>query len=164
MAKVLELNFRDFLFFNRIETNLQCSKYKLRKGENMEKSSIQVLVVDDDEINILISRKVLSKYFSHVEFETDSTLALEKILAKRFDIVLLDVNMPVMNGFDVVSHIRSQEDTYFKQLPIIANTASILPEDIEEILNSGFTSYQSKPLRIDVLLREIDKLMVNVHT
>ena len=130
----------------------------------MEKSSVQVLVVDDDEINILISRKVLSKYFDNVEFETDSTVALEKILTKKFDIVLLDVNMPVMNGFDVVNHVRSQGDIYFKQLPIIANTASILPEDIEEILSSGFTSYQSKPLRVDVLLREIDKLMANVDT
>lgn len=130
----------------------------------MEKSSIHVLVVDDDEINILISRKVLSKYFSNVEFEIDSTIALEKILTKRFDLVLLDVNMPVMDGFDVVNKVRSQEDIYFKQLPIIANTASILPEDIDEILNSGFTSYQSKPLRVDVLLREIDKLMANAHT
>lgn len=129
----------------------------------MEKNSIRLFVVDDDEINILISRKVLSRYFDNLEFETDSYEALKKILTKKYDIILLDVNMPGMNGFDIVKKIREQPDAYFKQLPIIANTASILPDDIHDILNGGFTTYQSKPLRVDVLLREIEKLTLGVH-
>ncbi|ADY53795.1 response regulator receiver protein [Pseudopedobacter saltans DSM 12145] len=130
----------------------------------MEKSSIHLFVVDDDEINILISRKVLSKYFSNIEFEMDGNNALEKILSKKFDLVLLDVNMPDISGFDIVRTVRAQPEEYFKQLPIIANTASILPDDIQNILKVGFTTYQSKPLRVDVLLREIDKLTLGVHS
>jgi CheY-like chemotaxis protein len=118
----------------------------------------KILIVDDNEINRFLLKKMLSKYPFLLDFCENGQEALDKLLAKEFDVVLMDIHMPVMSGLEATKNIREFQEPYFKELPIIALTASILPDDIEEIYKIGFNDYQSKPFKIEELIAKISKL------
>src|SRR5690606_38553974 len=111
------------------------------------------------EINRIIVEKILSKRFPNLEFATNGLEAYERVLSKDIDIVLMDVHMPVVDGVEAVRKIRSHQEAYFKELPIIAFTASILSDEIEAVLRSGFDDYLSKPLKIEALLDKLKKYL-----
>lgn len=117
-----------------------------------------ILVADDNEINRILIQKMLSKFDVLLKFAIDGEDAYEKLLTKEFDVVLMDINMPVLNGIEATKKIRNLNDPYFKEIPIIALTASIMDRDIKEIFESGFNDYQSKPFKIDDLMDKINKL------
>jgi CheY-like chemotaxis protein len=99
--------------------------------------NIHVLVVDDNQINRLLINKVLSKWGATSDFAENGLEAIEKIDANRdYDIVLMDIHMPEMGGIEAARILRSKNDPYFQQLPIIALTASMLTSErsvIEEV-------------------------------
>jgi CheY-like chemotaxis protein len=99
--------------------------------------NIHVLVVDDNQINRLLINKVLSKWGASSDFAENGLEAIEKIEANRdYDIVLMDIHMPEMGGIEAARILRSKNDPYFQQLPIIALTASMLTSErsvIEEV-------------------------------
>lgn len=108
--------------------------------------NINVLVVDDNNINRLLINKVLAKWGAQADFAENGRQAVEKVTSnKNYDVVLMDVYMPEMGGIEATKIIRSQEDSYFKQLPIIALTASMLSAEKEEISNAGMNDYILKP-------------------
>lgn len=123
----------------------------------MEKLPFNLLIADDDEINRLISNKILEGYFNLIDFAANGVEALDKIYTKAYDVILMDINMPLKDGFEVVSELRDSDDLYFKTLPVIAYTASIMFDEAENILESGFTSYLSKPVNVNILINEIKK-------
>lgn len=131
-------------------------------GSNQEviiEKQEKVLIVDDNEINRILLKKMLSKYPFQLDFCENGEEAYNKILAKEYDIVLMDIHMPIMGGLETTKKIRELEDSYFKELPIIALTASIISNDIEEMFEVGFNDYQSKPFRIEELIEKISKLV-----
>ena len=108
--------------------------------------NINVLVVDDNNINRLLINKVLGKWGAQADFAENGRQAVEKVTAnKNYDVVLMDVYMPEMGGIEATKIIRSQEDSYFQQLPIIALTASMLSAEREEINNAGMNDFILKP-------------------
>ncbi|MES2109976.1 MAG: response regulator [Bacteroidota bacterium] len=108
--------------------------------------NINVLVVDDNNINRLLINKVLGKWGAQADFAENGRQAVEKVTAnKNYDVVLMDVYMPEMGGIEATKIIRSQQDPYFQQLPIIALTASMLSTEKEEISNAGMNDYILKP-------------------
>jgi len=108
--------------------------------------NINVLVVDDNNINRLLINKVLGKWGAQADFAENGRQAVEKVTAnKNYDVVLMDVYMPEMGGIEATKIIRSQQEPYFQQLPIIALTASMLSTEKEEISNAGMNDYILKP-------------------
>jgi len=108
--------------------------------------NINVLVVDDNNINRLLINKVLAKWGAQADFAENGRQAVEKVTANQnYDVVLMDVYMPEMGGIEATKIIRSQQEPYFKQLPIIALTASMLSAEKEEISNAGMNDYILKP-------------------
>jgi len=108
--------------------------------------NINVLVVDDNNINRLLINKVLGKWGAHADFAENGRQAVEKVTTnKNYDVVLMDVYMPEMGGIEATKIIRSQEDAYFQQLPIIALTASMLSAEKEEISSAGMNDFILKP-------------------
>jgi CheY-like chemotaxis protein len=99
--------------------------------------NIHVLVVDDNQINRLLIDKVLSKWGARIDFAGNGLEAIEKIESSRdYDVVLMDIHMPEMGGIEATRILRSKDDPYFQQLPIIALTASMLTSErsvIEEV-------------------------------
>ena len=121
-----------------------------------------ILVVEDNEINRFVVNKLLSTWGIHVEFAENGQVAVEKVIAGSYDIILMDVHMPVMNGFEAARTIRGYNKGQFKSLPIIALTASVMQKDLDEIMLSGMNGYIIKPfvqaelrLKISDLLKYI---------
>lgn len=107
---------------------------------------INVLVVDDNNINRLLINKVLTKWGASADFAENGLQAIEKITNNHnYDVVLMDVYMPEMGGIEATQTIRANADPYFKQLPIIALTASMLNSEKAEIMESGMNDYILKP-------------------
>lgn len=127
--------------FNKIEHHTINDKNKVEKELN-----VNVLVVDDNQINRLLINKVLKKWGASVDFAENGIEAIEKLeLYKNFDVVLMDINMPLMGGLEATGIIRSKNDLYFKKLPIIALTASVLSNQMDQIESAGMNDYILKP-------------------
>ena len=134
-------------------------------SENQKDESLsegKILVVDDNEINRMLAKRVLNKYGFEVIEAEGGVDALELLKTRDVDLVLMDVHMPDMSGYEVTMKIREINDEYFKNLPVIALTASILKEDMSEIYKSGMTDYHVKPFKPEELLQKITKYL-NPH-
>lgn len=128
-----------------------CNAPEAQAEKEVERTtkSLNVLIVDDIEINRIIAREFLIK-LGHETFEADSASeAIEIIKEKPLDIVLMDCQMPVMDGFQATAYIRRLPIA--KDLKIIALTASAMEEDIKKCFNAGMDDFLSKPLRLDKL-------------
>lgn len=114
---------------------------------NLEASlNINVLVVDDNNINRLLINKVLTKWGVTADFAENGVQAVEKIETNHnYDVVLMDVYMPEMGGIEATQVIRAKQEPYFKQLPIIALTASMLSSERSQIDESGMNDFILKP-------------------
>ena len=118
------------------------------------KKILRVLIVDDIEINRIIAREFLIK-LGHETFEASSAMdAIEIIKAKPLDIVLMDCQMPVMDGFQATAYIRRLPSA--QDLRIIALTASAMEEDIKKCFNAGMDDFLSKPLKLDQLAKSLN--------
>jgi CheY-like chemotaxis protein len=107
---------------------------------------LNLLVVDDNQINRLLINKVLSKWGATVDFAENGLEAVAKIEGKAdYDVVLMDIHMPVMGGLEATEIIRAKSESYFQQLPIIALTASMLNSEVNEIVRAGMNDYILKP-------------------
>jgi CheY-like chemotaxis protein len=118
-----------------------------RNRKNVETGlKINVLVVDDNQINRLLINKVLTRWGATADFAENGLQAVEKIESNRnYDVVLMDIYMPEMGGLEATKVIRSKPDLYFRELPIIALTASMLNSEVNEIENAGMNDYILKP-------------------
>ncbi|RFZ95693.1 PAS domain S-box protein [Mucilaginibacter conchicola] len=115
---------------NKVDTNL----------------NINVLVVDDNQINRLLINKVLKKWGASADFAENGQEAIDKLEQhKNFDVVLMDIHMPIMGGLEATGVIRSKADDYFQNLPIIALTASMLSNQMGQIESAGMNDYILKP-------------------
>ncbi len=120
-------------------TDANKSDKNLASGEG-----IKVLVVEDNEINQLLVLKLLEKKGYEATVASNGKIAIDKLLAEDFDIVLMDLQMPEMDGYQATKVIRSMESDK-KDIPIIAMTAHTIIGDREECLAMGMTEYIAKP-------------------
>ncbi len=136
------------------------------KGENSNLISskvnstlnLNVLVVDDNQINRLLINKVLTKWGADVDFAEDGQEAVDRIEQNpSYDVVLMDIHMPVMGGLEATQLLRSKNDTYSKQVPVIALTASMLHNQMAEINDAGMDDYILKPFDPKVLFDKLSR-------
>jgi signal transduction histidine kinase len=115
----------------------------------------RVLLVEDNETNQLIARAVLHKVGLHVDVAENGEIALQRLASHSYDAVLMDAQMPVLDGVETTRRIRLQPQ--LAQLPVIAMTASVLPGDRRRCLEAGMDAFLAKPLEVaaiwDVLLQ-----------
>ncbi len=127
---------------------------------NEEAGPIRILIVDDDrDIRIFIST-----YLNSLNCEADQAengkKALEKLKTERYDLVIMDMNMPEMSGYDTVEKLREWEREHGRgPIPVIAFTGDASREAIDKCIDSGCTTYMSKPLRGDVLVKAIELII-----
>ncbi|WP_411275630.1 PAS domain S-box protein [Daejeonella sp.] len=119
-----------------------------------------ILVVDDNEINRLLASKVLTKWGIDVDFAENGKVALDKVMSSHFDLILMDLHMPVMDGMEAASEIRKLGGKYTK-LPIVALTASLFALKLESISESGMDGYVMKPFVPNELYSKIRSLLVD---
>lgn len=118
-----------------------------------------VLVAEDNAINQRIVSYHLQKMGFEVELAIDGQQALEKYHTRNFDLVVLDIQMPLMDGYQVAKAIRQEEQGSLRHLPIIALTANAMKGDRESYLEAGMDDYVSKPFTYATLEKVISKAL-----
>jgi PAS domain S-box-containing protein len=125
-----------------------------------ESESNRILLVEDNLVNQKLAVRLLNKRGFEVEVSENGKQALEKLSEQEFDLILMDCQMPVMDGFETTSAIRTKEqENGNKHIPIIAMTAHAMAGDKERCLTAGMDDYVSKPLNIKKLFEAIEKAL-----
>jgi CheY-like chemotaxis protein len=123
---------------------------------------LRVLIVEDNDLNAKFAEIVLKKYNFKVDFATNGSLAIEKFLKYDYDLILMDIQMPLMNGIETTAEIRKYEKQISVEKPvvIIAVTAFALEHDRDHCLESGMDDYLTKPYKplelIQIIKRHFD--------
>jgi len=106
----------------------------------------KILIVEDNQDNRELAVKVLrNKGFETVE-AVDGEEAIEKAVSEKPDLILLDISLPKLTGYEVAKRLKSMEE--FKEIPIVAFTAHAMTGDREKVIAAGFEGYISKPINI----------------
>lgn len=121
-----------------------------------EVKGLKVLVVEDNLLNQLLMRTLLDDFGFDRDIAADGKIAIEKLETKSYDIILMDIQMPVMNGFEATEYIRN---TMNSNIPIIALTADVSTEDIEKCNSVGMNDYIAKPIDENLLYNKIVALV-----
>jgi CheY-like chemotaxis protein len=117
----------------------------------------KILIAEDNPVNRELLRELLEIRGYDVIEACDGQEALEKIAETQPDILLLDLGMPVLDGFGAVQKIR--ENPHFSSLPVLAVTAYAMRGDREKVLESGFNGYLSKPINPVALDQELERFV-----
>ena len=115
-------------------------------------SSLSILVVDDDELNRRLMRVLLTHEGHRVEVASNGLEACDAVKTKKFDIVFMDLQMPVMDGIEASRQIRSGEKEGIHTF-IVALTADYLPEEGHKLFEAGIDNYISKPFEVEHIKR-----------
>ncbi|MBQ4851850.1 ATP-binding protein [Pseudoalteromonas sp. MMG012] len=119
----------------------------------------KVLIVEDNPINQLVSKRLLEQMGLTPEMVADGQQAIDAVLSQQFDLVLMDIQMPVMDGIAATKEIRHHFNS--KQLPIIALTANVMESDINTYLSIGMNAHLAKPIDTQALQQLISLYLTN---
>ncbi len=111
--------------------------------------SLNVLVVEDNDLNAKFAEAILKRLNFNIDFATNGRICIEKFLENDYDLILMDIQMPVMNGLDATVEIRKLEQQLEVEhrIPIIAITAFAFEHDKQNCLDAGMDDYLTKPYR-----------------
>lgn len=125
-------------------------------------SALKVLVAEDNKVNRLIVKELLGETVALLDFAVNGREAVDMLKEKGggyYDIVLMDVQMPEMNGYEATRAIRMSEDEKIKSIPVIAMTANAFEEDKKEAMEAGMNTHLAKPIDVPALIRAIGELV-----
>lgn len=122
---------------------------------------ISILLVEDNEFNVMVAEDTLKNLLPEASLTIayNGQQALDVLQQRVQDIVLMDIQMPVMDGMEATRQIRRQKAASVAQIPIIAMTANVLQEDVRKYFEAGMNGYISKPFQPDELLALMDRLL-----
>jgi len=115
----------------------------------------KVLLVDDNQVNLIVAKTMLTNVGVDVVTATNGVLAIEALELTEFDAVLMDIQMPEMDGYEATRYIRSEMN--LNDIPIIAVSANVMKPDIEKSLQAGMNAHIGKPLNFHLLLHTLAK-------
>ena len=135
---------------------------ELLPQKNADFKGRHILLVEDNELNREIAQEILREYGFRVDTAENGAVAVEKVCTAvpgSYDLVLMDVQMPVMDGYTATRKIRALDDPARAKLPILAMTANAFDEDRRNALESGMNGFLSKPIVIGDLVQELRKIL-----
>lgn len=125
-------------------------------------NNLRVLIAEDNMVNVMLMKKLFSKWGITPTIAENGERAIEMVQYGNFDIILMDLQMPVLNGFDAAIEIRKMPDPKKANIPIIALTASALFDIKERVFNSGMNDYVSKPFKPEELREKMQNLVAAI--
>ena len=138
----------------------------VKKNSNLRNKNclngVRILLVEDNEINTEIATELLTEEGCIVETANDGVACIdmiEKADADYYKMILMDIQMPVMNGYDATLTIRKMKDTKKARIPIIAMTANAFAEDIQKVLSVGMNAHVAKPVDMNILVPTMMKYL-----
>ena len=145
-----------------MEMQAEKSGKSTETGEENSLQGLHFLAAEDNEINAEILSEILLTEGADCEIAENGKLVLERFMASEegeFDAILMDVQMPVMNGYDATRAIRKLERKDAAEIPIIAMTANAFAEDEKDALNAGMNVHLAKPIDVGMLKKVINQLI-----
>jgi PAS domain S-box-containing protein len=135
------------------ENKSKTSERKTIKGIHPGKN-LNILLVEDNDINRLYAKSILKNWDSEIDTAENGMVALEKVKNKHYDVVLMDIQMPIMDGYETTRAIRQMEGSQ-ASLPIIALTANATKSDAEKCLHAGMDAFLPKPFTPEDLFQKL---------
>ncbi|MBI6872857.1 response regulator [Clostridium aciditolerans] len=135
-------------------TNISDKKAKVQTN-NLVGRRLNILIVEDDKASQMVIYNLFKKNGHTSDIANNGEEALKLIENKKYDLILMDIQMPILDGIQTTKIIRKSEENNDSRTPIIALTAYALKEDKEKFLNAGMDNYISKPFNIDELLKMV---------
>jgi signal transduction histidine kinase len=149
--------FTIFLSFDKLAADGEAPVIPQKKSKNGSLSGLRVLVAEDNKINAMVLGKFLDKWNVTMQVAVNGQEAVKKLETEHFDLVLMDLHMPVMDGMEATYHIRNAACETISKIPVIALTADATSETQKYILENGFDHYLSKPFNPDNLYRLLEQ-------
>ena len=123
---------------------------------------MRLLLVEDNAINMEIARMILTQAGFMLDTAEDGNVALDTIAQSQpgdYDAILMDIQMPVMNGYEATRAIRALPDPALAGIPIIAMTANVFQEDVQAARNAGMDGHIAKPLDVEKMLSTLTQVL-----
>ncbi len=139
---------------------------KTDEKENYSFKGSRILLVEDNELNREIATEILTEEGFEIDSAEDGDVAVKAIAQAKagyYDLILMDIQMPVMNGYEATKAIRRLDDRRKASIPIIAMTANAFEEDKKAALECGMDGHISKPISVDLLLSMLDSFINKDH-
>jgi PAS domain S-box-containing protein len=133
---------------------IQSSPKNERALKAVNASQLIVLLVEDNDINRLYAKSILKNWQCYTDSAENGVVAIEKIKNQAYDVVLMDIQMPVMDGYETTKAIRMM-NSQMRDVPIIALTANATKADVEKCMAAGMNDYLAKPFTPDDLYRKL---------
>ena len=154
------------LFISELRSILS-RPYNMKEEETKEEEDEsfvgkKILLVEDNELNQEIAETILTEAGFLVEIAEDGVVAVDKVKNADFgqyDLILMDIQMPIMDGYEATRQIRAMEKDGISKIPILAMTANAFDEDRQKSMDVGMDGYLSKPIEIEELLRAIKAVL-----
>jgi Signal transduction histidine kinase len=141
------------------QTSVSTPSSRLITKESLH--GLRVLLAEDNQMSVVFMRKLFAKWDVDPDIAKNGQEAIEKLTQQTYDVVLMDLHMPVMNGIEATQYIRSQEDPLKCRTYILALTASVSDDIIANIKSLGFDDYLGKPFRPNDLHHKLKKVLRN---
>ena len=152
----------DFSFTLHLDFAKEQQADQEEKRENCMFDGAKVLIVEDNELNLEIIQTILSEYHIQTDSVVNGKQAVERMKEMpegTYDMILMDIMMPVMNGLEAAENIRGLEREDCRNIPIIAMSANAFEEDVKKSLASGMNGHLSKPLDVGKLEKTLRKYL-----
>ncbi|MGY8771349.1 MAG: response regulator, partial [Pirellulales bacterium] len=133
----------------------------IQENELAEIKSLNILLAEDGKANQMLAVALLNKWGHQVTVAENGAKAIEALDQSSFDLILMDVQMPVLDGLEATRKIRENERITGDHIPIVAMTAGAMKGDRERCLNSGMDDYITKPVRKQALYQSLSKLFIS---
>ena len=141
-----------------VAAKLDADHVAAQEAQGLTTAGLNILLAEDNTVNQKVAKRVLQKQGHSVTVASSGKIALEILEQQDFDLILMDVQMPEMDGMEATRAIREKEKVTGKHIPIIALTAHAMAGDRDRCLAAGMDGYASKPIRVDELRQEIQRL------
>lgn len=159
---LIKLVKRSKLYDNIVNALLKKEKTKVREARiesAIKGKPLKILLAEDNLISQKLAVRILEKQGWKVTVANNGKEAVEWIEKNGFDLVLMDVQMPEMDGLEATKEIREKEKITGKHIPIVALTAHAFKEDEEKCLSAGMDGYTTKPIKIQELFKTIENIL-----
>lgn len=149
---IFDISFKTAVADETVSEHTNKMEYDLRQ--------MSVLVVEDNPINSLLIKKIFSNWNNHPEFATNGHEAIEKLERSSFDVILMDIHMPLLDGYETTRLIRNLPDKTSSEIPVIALTASVSNDLYTKVREAGMNDYINKPFNSNDLYRKLKALSI----
>jgi two-component system sensor histidine kinase/response regulator len=129
-----------------------------RPALGVSAAPLRLLLVEDNLVNQKLAMRLLEKMGNQVSLAVNGQEAVDLVAVQHFDLILMDIQMPVMGGLEATSAIRNSKNPRVRRLPIVAMTANAMAGDAQKYLEAGMDGYISKPIRREALQAELERV------